>query len=72
MPLVEAGRALYRQKETKPKKSVSSFAKEEKGRLFTGSSERGNSAKGAVAPLSKNLKLNVKEKENKNWCLATR
>ena len=44
MPLVEAGRALYRQKETKPKKSVSSFAKEEKGRLFTGYGERGNSA----------------------------
>ena len=44
MPLVEAGRALCRQKETKPKKSVLSFAKEEKGRLFTGSGERGNSA----------------------------
>ena len=42
MPLIEAGRALCRQKETKPKKSVSSFAKEEKGRLFMGSGERGN------------------------------
>ena len=42
MPLVEAERALYHQKETKPKKLVSSFAKEEKGRLFTGSGERGN------------------------------
>ena len=42
--LVEAWRAFYCQKETKPQKSVSSFAKEEKGRLFTGSSERGNSS----------------------------
>ena len=25
----------------------------------------------AVAPLGKNLRLNVKEKENKNWCFAT-
>ena len=48
MPLVEAGRAFYRQKETKPKKSASSFAKEEKGHLFTGSGERGNSAKNSA------------------------
>ena len=40
----EAGRALYRQKETKPKKLVSSFVEEEKGCLFTGSGESGNSS----------------------------
>ena len=35
MPLVEAGRALYRQKETKPKKLVSSFAKEKRKVAFS-------------------------------------
>ena len=77
MPLVETGRAFYRPKERNPKSQFQASPRKRKVAFSRGP------MKGEIlvtewpnrrpsTPLGKKLRLNVKEKKNKNWCLATR
>ena len=69
MPLVEAGRAFYRQKERNPKSQFQASPRKRQVAFSRGPVE-GEILVTEWPNRSRRLRW-VKEKKNKNWCLAT-